>query len=297
MLLLKKSLIVAFTCAAFAGISQVSITQDISTENGKLKIHVEKEEKGKKEIFDKTYDTKGMSENERQALIDHVTDSLTASSGKNMKMRVKVDRNQNDVVIEDRITSNPNKNKKKIIIKKDGKTIRKSDDLTENDMEKNIDIDIDEDFDIDIDMNGQDFDFKDLQNKMGDLGKTLQFKFDEFGPMMKKFEGEMEPKFREFSRKFDFEKNTKSSKTVKNLNAYPNKPNNNKLNVEFTAPEKGNVTITVTDITGKEIGKEKIADFTGEYFGQVDLKSSAKGTIFVTVVQGEDGNVKRVVLE
>lgn len=306
--LIKKTLALSLVFASFGGFAQTSITQDISTDNGKLKIHVEKDVNGKKEVFDKTYDVENMSQEAKQALIDRITDSLTAGSGRNMKMRVKVDRNDND----DRTSRNFNYNngKKKITIKKDGKTIEKSIDK-DGQMEDNedIDIEIDGDMDFDFDLKGMDFDMKDFQNKMGDMGKTLQFKFDEMGPQMKKFGEEFGPKMERFGRdmeqnfrkfgdgnNFKFESGN-SSKTVKSLNAYPNMPNNNKLNVEFSTPEKGNVTITVTDLNGKEIGKEKLTDFTGDYLGQIELKGAVKGTIFVTVVQGEDGTVKRVVIK
>ncbi len=279
----KKALSISLLFVSMVGFSQTMINQDVSMENGKIRIQVTKEENGKKEIFDKTYNAEGMSQNEKQALIDRVTDSLTAGSGKNMKMRVKVDRDNGDRIA--------GKNgKKEIIIKKGGKTIIKGDD--DND---EMEIEIDGDDDMNFNFNGKDFDMHEFQNKMGDLGKTLQFKFDELGPKMKKWGDDMEPHFKKFADS-NFDMGSNSSKTVKSLNSYPNKPNNNKLNVKFTAPEKGNVTITVTDITGKEIGKEKINDFTGEFIGQVDLKGTTKGTVFVTVVQGNDGTVKRVVL-
>jgi Secretion system C-terminal sorting domain len=291
---LKKSLAIALVLASFAGKSQVSISQNISTDNNKLKIHVEKEEKGKKEVFDKTFDVKGMSESEKQAMIDHITDSLTAGSGNNMKMRIKVDRNQND----DKVVKNGKKNeKKRVIIKKDGQTIEKSlegDDLLGDNEEINIEIDGDNPFDFK--MNGRDFDFKDFENKLGDMGKTLQFKFDQMEPMIKKFGDDMEPKFRKFRDGNFLNIEANSSKTIMGLSAFPNKPNNNKLNVKFEAPQKGDVTIRVTDLNGKEIGSEKISGFEGEYIGQVDLKGNAKGTVFVTVVQGDDGSTKRVVL-
>jgi hypothetical protein len=302
---IKKTLALSLILASLTGFSQKSIKQDVTSENGKIKIHVEKEENGKKEVFDKTYNVEGMNTDEKQSLIDKVTDSLTAGSGKNMKMRVKVNRDMDrnkELGMDDSNRKGGNA-KKKVIIKKldkDG-----------NNISSNEDIDIDQNIeeDIEINLGGMDFDLKDFENKMGDLGKTLKFKFEQFGPMMKKFGDEMEPSLRKFSdemepqlRKlehgdfFNFEGGNMSSKTVKSLNAFPNKPNNNKLNIRFVAPEKGDVTVTVTDIKGKEIGRTKIADFTGEYIGQVDLKGEVKGTVFVTVVQGEDGTVKRVVL-
>jgi hypothetical protein len=89
-----------------------------------------------------------------------------------------------------------------------------------------------------------------------------------------------------------------SSSTVKSLSVYPNQPFNNRLNLRFTAPSKGDVTILVTDVKGKEVGRETIKDFSGNYVGQIDLsKKAEKGTYFVTVTQGEDGTVKRIVVE
>ncbi len=282
----KKLLAVGFVLASAVGFSQKTINEDVSIENGKIRIQVTKELNGKKEVFDKTYNAQGLSETEKQALIDRVTDSLTADSGKNMKMRVKVDRENGT-----NKNSNKNSNQKKIIIEKNIES------TIDNDTEHDIDIEIDGD-DMHFDFDGKDFDMHDLQNKIGDLGRTLQFKFDELGPQMKKWGDEMEPHFKKFSNGeiFDFDGGFNSSKTVKSLNAYPNKPSNNKLNVKFTAPEKGDITITVTDLNGKEVGKEKIVDFSGEYFGQVEIKGNVKGTVFVTVVQGADGTVKRVVL-
>ena len=278
---IKRTLTLALILASFTGFTQKSISQNVSSENGKIKIHVEKDENGKKEIFDKTYNVEGMSADEKQLLIDRVTDSLTAGSGKNMKIKVKVNRDleKNDDHVMTYKDGKREKSNKKIIIKK----------LDKNDANRKSNDDVEIDEDVEIDMGGMDFDMKDFEDKMGEIGKTLKFKFDEFGPMMKKFGEDFEPQIRNLGM-------GNSSKTVKSLNAFPNKPSNNKLNVKFLAPEKGDITITVTDIKGKEIGKSKIADFTGEYIGQVDLKGDVKGTVFVTVVQGEDGTVQRVVM-
>jgi hypothetical protein len=89
-----------------------------------------------------------------------------------------------------------------------------------------------------------------------------------------------------------------SSSTVRSLSVYPNQPFNSRLNVRFSAPSKGDVTIVVTDVKGKEVGRETVKDFSGNYVGQVELsKKAAKGTYFVTVTQGEDGTVRRIVVE
>jgi hypothetical protein len=94
--------------------------------------------------------------------------------------------------------------------------------------------------------------------------------------------------------KMKFENQKNGSKTIKGLISYPNKPFNGKLNVRFMAPDKGNVTISVTDVNGKEIASEQIKDFSGLYLGQIDVKRSSAGVFFVRVTQSNDGAVRRV---
>jgi hypothetical protein len=94
--------------------------------------------------------------------------------------------------------------------------------------------------------------------------------------------------------KMGFEHQKNGSKTIHGLISYPNKPFNGKLNVRFKAPEKGNVTISVTDVNGKEIASEQIKDFSGLYLGQIDVKKSGAGVYFVRVTQSNDGAVRRV---
>lgn len=301
---LKYTLAAGFIALSIGAMAQTKINQNISTDNNKIRIHVEKEENGKKEVFDKTFDATNMSNAERQAMIDRIADSLSAHGNKNTKMRIKVDKDSDPKVYRYKKDGKD----AEVVIRKRYQGQGKSD--LDKDMEREITIESDNDEDITIDLGGMDFDFKDLEHNLGEMGKTLKFKFDEFGPKMeqwgKDFEREFGPKMEKWGK--DFERQFKSgdfhvdmgntsSKTVKSLNAYPNKPNNGKLNVKFMAPEKGDITITVTDLNGKVVGQEKIKDFSGEYMSQVDLKGSVKGTLFVTVTQGEDGAVRRIVLE
>jgi len=86
----------------------------------------------------------------------------------------------------------------------------------------------------------------------------------------------------------------KGSKTIQGLSGKQNQPFNGKLNVRFTAPTKGNVTIAVSDVNGKEIATETVKDFQGDYLGQIDLKKTAAGVYFLRVTQGNDGAVRRV---
>jgi hypothetical protein len=86
----------------------------------------------------------------------------------------------------------------------------------------------------------------------------------------------------------------KGSRTIQGLSGKQNQPFNGKINVRFTAPEKGNVSIAVSDVNGKEIATETVKDFQGEYLGQIDLKKASAGVYFLRVTQGNDGAVRRV---
>lgn len=84
------------------------------------------------------------------------------------------------------------------------------------------------------------------------------------------------------------------SKTIQGLNITPNKPFNGTLSIKFKAPEKGNVSISVLDVNGKEMATSQLKDFQGDYLGQVDIKKAGTGVYFVRVSQGNDGAVRRV---
>ncbi|GAB3564576.1 hypothetical protein GCM10027578_10260 [Spirosoma luteolum] len=85
--------------------------------------------------------------------------------------------------------------------------------------------------------------------------------------------------------------------TVRGLDAFPNNPDRDQLNIRFTAPAKGDVTIIVTNPKGKEVARRDLKDFSGEFVGQIGLGKKAQGAYFVTVTQNEDGAVKRVVVD
>ena len=263
-----------------SAMAQKSISQNIDENNSKMTIHIESSENGKKEVFDKSYNVEGMSNSEKDRLISRITDSLSNSSGdgRNKQFKIKIDRfdnkhtNSDDSDRPSSLNSPQGKTKKRMQIYKDGKRIDK-------------DLDNGNDDDLTI------F-FKDFGNDMEKKFKNFDEKkmFSSIEPMVKNFQGNFDLDLKDF----DF---LNESKTVKALKIYPNKPFDNKLNLKFHAPAKGDVNVIVTDINGKEVGSQKFKDFQGDFMGQVDLKKNVKGTVFVTVTQGEDGTSKRVVIE
>ncbi|WP_373516049.1 T9SS type A sorting domain-containing protein, partial [Persicitalea sp.] len=150
-------------------------------------------------------------------------------------------------------------------------------------------------------------------------GHHQNFHFDtkELQGSVRRMQKEMEPKLRELRANVEpsiriMQKNIEgmgdrfngawgsafdNSSSVRSLNAYANNPDNGLLNLRFSVPEKGDVRITVTDTDGKEVGKKTIKDFSGEFVGQIELKKNTKGTLFVTVVQNDDGTMRKVVIE
>jgi len=118
------------------------------------------------------------------------------------------------------------------------------------------------------------------------LGKELRDLHDKFnGPMSRPGKG---------LKKLKKWAEEKGSKTIQGLSGKQNQPFNGKLNVRFKAVEKGNVTIAVSDVNGKEIATESVKDFQGDYLGQIDLKKAGAGVYFLRVTQGNDGAVRRV---
>ena len=124
--------------------------------------------------------------------------------------------------------------------------------------------------------------------------------FDSLADRMSRFRFEFPRDFdRQIVRPFENWSQNFSGKpsSIRGLDAYPNNPDRNQLNVRFSAPAKGDVSIIVTNTKGREVAKREIKEFSGEFVGQIDLGKQPQGTYFITVTQHEDGAVKRIVVE
>lgn len=134
--------------------------------------------------------------------------------------------------------------------------------------------------------------------------QTWQYEFrrgaDSLADQMSRFRFQMPRDWdRQLARPFeDWARNfsTKPS-TIRGLDAYPNNPDRNQLNVRFTAPAKGDVVMSVTNSKGKEVARRELTDFSGEFVGQIDLGKKPQGAYFITVTQNDDGAVKRIVVD
>lgn len=233
-----------------------------------IKIRVTEDDNGKTRDIEKSYEVGALSDDERQKFIDKVLDSLNVDKKGKQTISITVDDGNDGIAAR--------KRKKMIIDHRDPR----------EPMAFHWDGDFKYDWDPDK--------FADnIRNMERHLNRNVQ-------PKVKMLTRDMEALGRNFGDSFDgvWDSHDRDVKTsnIRSLNAYSNNPADDVLNLRFSVPEKGNVTVTVTDTKGKEVGKKEIQDFEGEYVGQIELKKNTKGTLFVTVVQNEDGAVKRVVV-
>jgi Fe-S cluster assembly iron-binding protein IscA len=248
--------------ALFALVSSMATAQDKSEKaESKVRIKVEKEIDGKKQIYERSFDATGMSQDEKNRIMEKIQDSILADSkGKNHKLKIEVEEGDN------RGNSSSNYS-----FHFDDNYGDDKDDDVFNDRKSSPK------FRILSPENTDDF-MKEFRLQMDDMGKNFRdFNFNMPDPL----EG--------------FGGNSAGSKTIKDLSIYPNRPKAETLNIKFYAPKKGNVLIKVMDTKGAVIAKDEVKDFMGEYVGQIEIPKS-EGVVFVMVTQGEDGTVKRVQL-
>jgi len=277
--------------------SDASVRVNVNDDGDGTRVRVEKTKDGQTEILERTFSD--------QASADRFLDSVNADTGNKMRISVRTDRNRGtyfyndgDVMRAVPGVPSPPKAPRAPRTYRDDPEFRAEMKEFERDMEK---------FGRDMERWGREY-----GEKMKDWGQRFgqEFKYN--------WQPQADATRRALEKQADasrhvienmrrnnidgltfFDGNgTTSSRTVKALNAYPNQPSNGRLNITFQTPEKGDVTIVVTDVEGKEVAREKVKDFFGKYMGQVELKRGGeKGTYFVTVSQAGDGAVRRVVIE
>ncbi|MCE7067272.1 T9SS C-terminal target domain-containing protein [Dyadobacter sp. CY326] len=226
-----------------------------------IRIKVTEEKDGNVENKERSYRIGKLTDKQREEFVDKVLDSMGVDKKKNQTVSVTIDDGDDSDIIS--------KKRQKVII-----------------------------------------DHRDDREPLayhwkGDISNDFEFNTENFRKHMKTFENEWKPKTKTFMRDMEnfgnemgeiWNKEVTKPASIRSLNAYTNNPDNGVLNLRFNVPQKGDVSVVVTDTKGKEIGKRDIKDFEGEFVGQIELRKNTKGTVFVTVVQNEDGAVKRVVI-
>lgn len=251
---------------AFLSVAHAQTDKKIKSEDAdkktSIRIRVTEDDNGKVRDIEKSYTVGAMTDGERQKFVDKVLDSLNVDKKKKQTISITVDDGNDRVATRKR---------KQVII-------------DHRDNREPMAFHWDGDFKYDLDWNSDKF-----RENMKNFNR-------DFHPKAKMLMRDMEDFGKHFGDVWESKDMGSKASSIRALNAYTNNPADDILNLRFSVPEKGNVTVTVTDTKGKEIGKKEIHDFEGEYVGQIELKKNTKGTLFVTVVQNEDGAVKRVVI-
>lgn len=272
--LILAALMVSGSSAGVLAQSDKKTDADKNSVNVKI---IERTNDGEVREVQRSYRLNGMRDDERDALVNRLVDSIRTKRGsKKGQITITVDENDGQYTYrrEDRLDRIQNRPFHRI--PKQGDITARRPNRPAGPMEFRY--------------------YKDgkLQNQyrfdtdsLVDRLKRLEFSWPE------NFGQRMEDSFRNWSWSLD--EGAKAS-TIRNLQVYPNNPETNQLNVRFTAPVKGDIHIRVTTPDGKEVAKKDVKDFSGSYAGQIDIDKKAKGVYFVNVTQNEDGAVKRIVI-
>ena len=218
---------------------------------------------------ERTYHIDGMTDPERDRLVMKLVDSLKAtrkgSAGKRQMTITVDDTNGERTITKERSVPGKNRAPADVYVRR-GRQPRTSVDPWTNQTWQ--------------------YEFRRGADSLADQMSRFKFQFP------RDWDRQLARPFEDWARNM----NGKPS-TIRGLDAYPNNPDRNQLNIRFTAPAKGDVSIVVTNTKGKEVARRDLKDFSGEFVGQIDLGKKPPGTYFLTVTQNEDGAVKRVLID
>jgi hypothetical protein len=276
-----------------SGMSATALAQsDKKTDADKNSVNVkiiERTNGGEVREIERSYHLNGMRDDERDALVNRLVDSIRTKRGNNKgQITIVIDDNNSNSSSD--FNNNNNDFKYRQNRNSDRITKRGDRDITARRPNRVIS------------PNSPNGPSEFRYYKDGKLQNRYRFDSDSLVDRLKRFEfrwpenlgQRMEDSFRSWSWSID---DDVKAPTIRNLQVYPNNPETNQLNVRFTAPGKGDIHIRVTTADGKEVAKKEVKDFSGSYAGQIDVDKKAKGVYFVNVTQNEDGAVKRIVIQ
>lgn len=80
------------------------------------------------------------------------------------------------------------------------------------------------------------------------------------------------------------------------LEIYPN-PNDGKFTIRLESGDKEKTSITVTDANGKKVFQDKIKEFSGKYEKELNLKEHGPGMYTITIQNGNNKEVQKVMIK
>ncbi|GAB3910942.1 hypothetical protein GCM10028803_51280 [Larkinella knui] len=277
--LILAALLVSGCSATVLAQSDKKTDADKNSVNVKI---IERTNAGEVREIERSYHLDGMKDDERDALVNRLVDSIRTKRGN--------EKGQITIVIDDTRNGNSSTDFRYRQNRNSDRTTNRSDrDITARRPNRVTG------------PNSSNGPSEFRYYKDGKLQNRYRFDSDSLVDRLKRFEfrwpenfgQRMEESFRNWSWSLDEDV---KAPTIRNLQVYPNNPETNQLNVRFTAPVKGDVRIRVTTADGKEVAKKEVKDFSGSYAGQIDVDKKAKGVFFVNVTQNDDGAVKRIVI-
>jgi hypothetical protein len=84
--------------------------------------------------------------------------------------------------------------------------------------------------------------------------------------------------------------------SVENLKLSPN-PNDGKFDLSFDLDKKKPVTIKIIDMQGKEVYNEKVSNFEGSYFKNIDISENKEGVYILGIKQGNKLKSSKMVIK
>ncbi len=260
--------------------------RDSAKDKVTVRVRMSEEKDGKTEIVERSYTYNNLSEAEREAKVKAIVDSLkgTSKDAANRRLSIEIEEGESRHLDhdrrydDDRIVRKQKEEKERVKIYKS------------NPKDRQDNYNYNHNFRFD-------FDEEAFADRMKRVEKRIEPQMRKLERNMEDWSRDFEPKFREFWHSDINLGGSGKPASILGLEAFPNNPDKNELNLRFYAPNKGDVTITVTDTKGKQVSRKEVKDFSGDYVGQLELGKNAKGTYFVNVVQNEDGAVKRIVIE
>jgi len=88
----------------------------------------------------------------------------------------------------------------------------------------------------------------------------------------------------------------KEIENINDLSVYPN-PASDRLNIKFNTSTADDFNITIYNVTGQEVYKEKLNNFIGSYNNEININDFAQGVYLMQVKSSKGAVTQKVVVQ
>lgn len=278
---------------------------NVTNENGKVHISTKRVENGKTIVKDTTF--QASEETDIDKIIEHFTGK---SDGKKLKhIRIDTDKNksgkQQRIMIDLDLPEITDEERKEIEkdIQKSMEGVRES--LVEmrkslQGMRIHIDGIDEKDFHFKFD---HDFSFTDMHDMSSELDSLRDNDHviivggeEEKPPVLEKVISKNGKQVFVYKRVNPDKKENTSTDWIENFECYPN-PNSGIFKLKFNVPQANNISISIVDESGKSVYSEKLNDFKGNFFKEIDIKGKVSGACILTVTDNDNSITKKFIVK